>query len=193
MTENPTVYLAGPEVFFPEAVRTAIDDCKKRILADFGLTGWSPSDNVLDLENAPDPAQVIYDANCSLMDRAVALIANLTPFRGPSADAGTVYELGYMLARGKPAVGFSVCATPYNRRVSRHTGATPDRDANGAAIEPFGLCDNLMLDCGLARAGGALIAGAREYRTTGFTPQDCFDEAVFVQAVEHLRSQLDRR
>ena len=31
-----------------------------------------------------------------MMDEADAIIANLTPFRGPSADAGTVYELGYM-------------------------------------------------------------------------------------------------
>ena len=28
--------------------------------------------------------------------QADAIIANLTPFRGPGADAGTVYELGYM-------------------------------------------------------------------------------------------------
>ena len=32
------------------------------------------------------------------MKEADAIIANLTPFRGPSADTGTVYELGYMAA-----------------------------------------------------------------------------------------------
>ena len=36
-----------------------------------------------------------------MMDAADAIIANLTPFRGPGADAGTVYELGYMAGRGK--------------------------------------------------------------------------------------------
>ena len=39
------------------------------------------------------------------MDAADAIIANLTPFRGPSADAGTVYELGYMAGRGKFCLG----------------------------------------------------------------------------------------
>ena len=38
-----------------------------------------------------------------MMDAADAIIANLTPFRGPGADAGTVYELGYMAGRGKLA------------------------------------------------------------------------------------------
>jgi len=28
-------------------------------------------------------------------------VFNLTPFRGPSADAGTVFELGFMYSKGK--------------------------------------------------------------------------------------------
>ena len=40
------------------------------------------------------------------MIAADAIIANLTPFRGPSADAGTVYELGYMAGRGKLCLGY---------------------------------------------------------------------------------------
>ncbi|WP_148861369.1 nucleoside 2-deoxyribosyltransferase [Marinobacter fonticola] len=187
MSHYPTVYLAGPEVFFPEALRIKIDGSKKAILAEFDLEGLSPSDNALDLANAQDPAQLIYDANQALMDRATALIANLTPFRGPSADAGTIYELGYMLAKGKPSVGFSVCAVPYNKRVD----AEAEIDSQGAAIEPFGLCDNLMLDCGLARHGGTLVQGQRAYPATGFMPEDFFDEDVFRRAVRHLRALID--
>ena len=42
------------------------------------------------------------------MDQADVIIANLTPFRGPSADAGTVYELGYMLGKGdRLCLGYS--------------------------------------------------------------------------------------
>ncbi|MDG5499919.1 nucleoside 2-deoxyribosyltransferase [Marinobacter sp. BGYM27] len=186
MSDRPSVYLAGPEVFFPDTLRIHIDERKKAILADVGLQGLSPSDNQLDLENAADPGQLIYDANKQLMDEATALIANLTPFRGPSADAGTIFELGYMIAAGKPSVGFSVCKTPYNQRVKGKDGV----DSNGAAIEPFGLCDNLMLDCGLVRAGGHMVHGARPYLERGFAPEDFFDEALFIRAVQHLRSAL---
>ena len=47
---------------------------------------------------------------------AAALIANLTPFRGPSADAGTIYELGYMRALGRPVFGWSNAAAPFTER-----------------------------------------------------------------------------
>ncbi|MEQ5834966.1 nucleoside 2-deoxyribosyltransferase [Marinobacter sp. NFXS9] len=185
MAPQPSVYLAGPEVFFPAAVRDRIDQRKKALLSEAGLVGLSPSDNAINIEHEADPARAIYDANLTLMEQADGLIANLTPFRGPSADAGTVYELGYMLGQGKPAVGFTVCQTPYNARVEGE-----DTDPNGAAIEPFGLADNLMLDCGLARAGGVMLQGRRAYPPAGFAPADYFDEALFRQAVAHLRKQL---
>lgn len=189
MSDQPTVYLAGPEVFFAEELRIHIDGSKKALLAEFGFEGLAPFDNALDLEKSENPAQLIYDANQALMDRATALIANLTPFRGPSADAGTIYELGYMLAKGKPSVGFSVCGVPYNKRVDTEA----EVDLNGTSIEPFGLCDNLMLDCGLVRNGGTLVQGDRAYPATGFAPEDFFDEEVFRRAVRNLRSQIDRR
>lgn len=178
-----SVYLAGPEVFFPEEIRLAIDRRKKAILEDHGCSGLSPFDNELDLELAENPAQTIYDANLALMEQADGLIANLTPFRGPSADAGTIYELGFMIARGKPAMGFSVCATPYNERVA--SGSKVCRI--GAEIEPFGLCDNLMLDCGLARAGGALVHGNKTFTEGGFKPEAFFDGQIFLEAVLGLR------
>lgn len=178
-----SVYLAGPEVFFPEDIRLAIDQHKKAILEAHGCKGLSPSDNALDLDLAEDPAQTIYDANLALMERADGVIANLTPFRGPSADAGTIYELGFMIARGKPAMGFSVCATPYNDRVQ--PGAKTC--SVGAEIEPFGLCDNLMLDCGLARAGGAVVSGGRAFPKGGFKPGEFFSAEVFLEAVLHFR------
>ena len=53
------------------------------------------------------------------MDAADAIIANLTPFRGPSADAGTVYELGYMAGRGKLCLAYSNDPAVYAERVKR--------------------------------------------------------------------------
>ena len=188
MQEQPRIYLAGPEVFFAESIRLDIDSRKKAILANHGLVGLAPFDSALDPDAVEDPARSIYDANLALMRQASGLIANLTPFRGPSADAGTIYELGYMIASGKAAVGFSTCNTPYNERVS--PGA--HKCSVGAAIEPFGLCDNLMIDCGLARIGGALVHGDQAYPSGGFKPEEFFDETVFLKAVRCLCQQLDQ-
>ena len=61
----------------------------------------------------------IFKGNEAMMDAADAIIANLTPFRGPSADAGTVYELGYMAGRGKLLFAYSNDPAAYPERVAR--------------------------------------------------------------------------
>ena len=64
------------------------------------MTGRYPLDNTIE-RSAADASLQIFKANEAMMDACDAIIANLTPFRGPGADAGTVYELGYMAAQGK--------------------------------------------------------------------------------------------
>lgn len=182
-----TVYLAGPEVFFDTATRESITQQKKALLNQLGLTGLAPMDNEPELSGAlPEQAARIYRSNRELMDRSEAIIANLTPFRGPSADAGTVFEVGYMIALGRAVAGFSVCDTPYHDRVR----AGADHDRNGAAIEPFGLGDNLMIDCGLLAAGGDLFRGTALYADHGFRPSDSFDQDAFLQAAQSIVTQL---
>ena len=75
--------------------RVEIGRRKVEICAHHGLTGLYPLDNAVDLP-ASDASLRIFRGNEAMMDEADAIIANLTPFRGPGADAGTVYELGYM-------------------------------------------------------------------------------------------------
>src|ERR1700759_4635409 len=139
------VYLAGPDVFLPDAVdigRRKVDLC-----ARYGLTGLYPLDNRIDLASATASLD-IFRGNEAMMAEADAIIANLTPFRGPGADAGTVYELGYMAGRGKLCLGYSNDPAPYAERVRRFTEVTSrDRrlvDAAGLTVEDFGLNDNLM-------------------------------------------------
>jgi nucleoside 2-deoxyribosyltransferase len=103
------VYLAGPEVFLPDAVdigRRKVELCTRH-----GLIGLYPLDNAID-HTAKDASLRIFRGNEAMMIEADAMIANLTPFRGPSADAGTVYELGYMAGRGKLCLGYSNHAYP---------------------------------------------------------------------------------
>src|SRR3954451_14617767 len=92
------IYLAGPDVFLPDAV--GIGQRKVEICARHGLTGLYPLDNALDISTRA-ASLAIFKGNEAMMDAADAIIANLTPFRGPGADPGTVYERGYMAGRGR--------------------------------------------------------------------------------------------
>ena len=94
------IYLAGPDVFLHDAVdigRRKVEMCKRH-----GLVGLYPLDNAID-PAAEDASLRIFRGNETMMIEADAIIANLTPFRGPGADAGTVYELGYMAASSASA------------------------------------------------------------------------------------------
>ena len=58
-----------------------------------------------------------------MMEESDIIIANLTPFRGASADAGTLIELGWFLGRGKPAFGYSNTATLFAARSASRNSA----------------------------------------------------------------------
>jgi len=109
------IYLAGPDVFLPDAIE--IGRRKAALCATHGLTGLYPLDNVVDLE-ADDASLRIFHGNEAMMREADAIIANLTPFRGPSADAGTVYEIGYMAGLGKLCLAYSNDPSSYVSRVT---------------------------------------------------------------------------
>ncbi|WP_338663069.1 nucleoside 2-deoxyribosyltransferase [Pararoseomonas sp. SCSIO 73927] len=158
------IYLAGPEVFLPDA--GALADAKRALCARHGATGIFPLDPVHcpAADEAAEEWLAIYLRNETHIRGADALIANLTPFRGPSADAGTVYELGFMRALGRPVAGYANVATPFETRSRAFLGASvrprPDgtwEDAEGLQLEAFGLQDNLMIDGGIRAAGGPLV------------------------------------
>ncbi|MBI0537281.1 nucleoside 2-deoxyribosyltransferase [Roseomonas sp. KE2513] len=161
------IYLAGPEVFLPDA--SALADAKRSICARHGATGIFPTDPVTcpEADAVAEDWLAIYLRNEAHIRRADALIANLTPFRGPSADAGTVYELGFMRALGRPVAGYSNDALPFLERTRGFLGGGARQradgdweDPEGLHIESFGLHDNLMIDGGLRAAGYPLIARA---------------------------------
>ena len=153
------IYLAGPDVFLPDAVE--IGRRKAAICARHGLIGLYPLDNAVDL-TAPDASLAIFKGNEAMMDAADAIIANLTPFRGPSADAGTVYELGYMAGRGKLCFAYSNDPAIYAERVARSFEVTKFAgshliDGDGLTVEDFGLPDNLMMIHTLDLHGARLV------------------------------------
>ena len=101
----PRVYLAGPDIFFPEAPTIARE--RKTLLAALGMEGVFPLDSQAQGESFSNTAFAIFQTNRKLIDSCQALLANVAPFRGPSADVGTAWEIGYACGQGKPVVAYT--------------------------------------------------------------------------------------
>jgi nucleoside 2-deoxyribosyltransferase len=162
------VYLAGPDIFVPDAAGLV---ARKRAICDrHGLTGVSPLDS---WPNEPAAWATLPEwrrialRNEAQIRSADLMIANLTPFRGPSADVGTVYEVAMMRTLGRPVFGYATTSVGFTRRTAslaseKSVVAGVDgslRDSEGLLIEQFGLFDNLMIEAGIVASGGALIVG----------------------------------
>ncbi|KAK2628082.1 hypothetical protein QTJ16_002728 [Diplocarpon rosae] len=162
MNTLPRVYLAGPDVFEPKAIERG--DHLKAICTKYGLAGLFPLDNSI---ATTDPGSIahaaaIRTANMLLIESCDAILANMTPFRGPSMDVGTAYEMGAGAALGKVVVGYTIDGgKPYPEKVRAvHTVKRAEdghlRDEEGMSVEEFGvkeggLVDNLMLSCGIEK------------------------------------------
>lgn len=143
------LYLAGPDVFRPDA-RERGEELKAHCAA-FGFDGLFPLDQDVPAGIA-DPAEQaawIYRANIGLIERADAVLANLDFFRGPEPDSGTCFEVGYAVAKGKPVYGYIPEHGSFAERIRlRHPqaiGADGVLDVRGWFFEEFGLPLNLML------------------------------------------------
>jgi nucleoside 2-deoxyribosyltransferase len=141
------VYLAGPDVFRPDAAAHG-----RRLVAlcqELGFEGVFPLAASLPEGLAPQElARHIYRANVAHIAACDAVVANLDFFRGPEPDSGTCFEVGYAVALGKPVVGYLPEHGSLAERIARrhpHAVGTGLRDAAGWDLEEFGLPLNLML------------------------------------------------
>jgi nucleoside 2-deoxyribosyltransferase len=166
-TSQPRVYLAGPDVFLSSPIERG--EALKAICAKHNLIGCFPFDNELaNLEpHSFGLAHAIRGANMELIKSCDAILANMTPFRGPSMDVGTAYEMGVGAALDKIVVGYTLDGgLGYVDKVHVWAGekklARGDdghlRDVGGMAVEEFnrevggkGLVDNLMMACGIEK------------------------------------------
>lgn len=139
----PRIYLAGPDVFRPDAIERGAR--LKRLCAEHGLEGLYPLDNRLPPGLTPAAAaRWILEANIALLRSADAVLANLEPFRGLEPDSGTVFEVGMAVALGKPVWA---CFDPAGDLRAQVPHGADGRDARGWLVEDFGLPRNLMLAC----------------------------------------------
>src|SRR5262249_15339145 len=160
---SPRVYLAGPDVFLPQP--TAFAARKKALCSAYGFEGVFPLDAEIDGQGISkhELALRISRANEALIRSCQLLIAHVTPFRGPSCDVGTAYEMGFARALGLRVFAYSNVADDFTARSSRSAGARPRADGSledrdQMQIETFGLADNLMLIGAVEDSGGKLVA-----------------------------------
>jgi nucleoside 2-deoxyribosyltransferase len=164
-----TAYLAGPDVFLPNAVAHAAT--KVGICRRAGLRGLPPLND--DAATGLEGWQVIYEKDVAMMEKSDLIIANLTPFGGASADSGTLIEVGWFLGQGKPIFGYSNTSENFESRMRRQLGATQaDFD-----IEGFHLPDNLMI-VGAVRSGGYPIFLPTDGKARGLDALDVFETCV---------------
>ena len=160
----PKVYLAGPEVFRPDAVAYA--QIQRNLCEQYGFVGLHPMDNNLDLgDRSMQTATRIYRADVDQIKACDLIVANCNAFRGVLMDDGTAYELGYANALGKPAYGFIrrlIPAIEFAQTrclfTEREDGRLIDEDGY-ALVDDFGTSINLMMQCGMLDTGGRLVEG----------------------------------
>jgi nucleoside 2-deoxyribosyltransferase len=192
---RPKIYLAGPEVFLRRPHETG--DAKIAICARHGLDGKFPLDSGLDLSGLTvrERGYAIFRANEAMIAGCDALIANMTPFRGPNMDAGTAFEIGFMRALGKPVFGYSNVADLLFDRVAKSDRKGFKRrkiplpgmvfeDSHKLGVEQFGFVDNLMIDAAIHESGATVVTG-KTRRRERYTDLAAF-EACVQQVAERL-------
>ncbi|KZX75714.1 hypothetical protein A3715_16560 [Oleiphilus sp. HI0009] len=160
--ERSTIYLAGPDVFFQDDS----GEIKKQLCHDAGFTPLFPLDNEI---KRADPAPDIFQANIDMIDRCHIVMANITPFRGPSCDLGTAFEIGYARKAGKKVFCYSSDSRELKQRISEDF---PHFLQDGMSIEDFGYIDNLMIGCS--------------------APIDCIDDRDDKAALKAFQCALER-
>lgn len=154
------VYLAGPEVFLPNALEHA--DVQRDLCLKYGFEPLHPMDNAIDLLMCDmQVASRLRRANIAQIEKCDIIVANCNPFRGICIDDGTAYEIGYANALKKKFYGYVKKLESLRERTIRDYPRRYDRpkrrhiDKEGYEIvQDFGTSINLMIEC-----GGRLIKG----------------------------------
>lgn len=137
------IYIAGPDVFLEHAIEEG--ERLKALCAQYGYEGLFPMDNIITGQNSYDIANAIKEANIAMIRSCDIVIANLSPFRGPEPDSGTVWEVGFAQALGKKVLAYSNDSRTLKEKTQAILNlGESTRDKEGLLIEDFGLGHNLM-------------------------------------------------
>jgi nucleoside 2-deoxyribosyltransferase len=154
MKRVASVFLAGPDAWFPDAAaHLARRDTLVRAagLAPVSVRAGAGLDEAGRTEVE---ARLVYADTLAALRGADAVIANLTPWRGVSCDPATAFQAGFAAALGKPVFAWLNVTdeddAELRGRVEAMLGAMPGadgrwRDSDGCEVEDFFLPETLML------------------------------------------------
>ncbi|TGL33411.1 nucleoside 2-deoxyribosyltransferase [Leptospira perdikensis] len=158
-----TIYLAGPEVFLPNALQVLSD--AKVLCESFGYRALTPFDGEITDQIHLAKAKQIFQENISLIEQSDMVIANCNPFRGACVDDGTAFEIGYAYAKGKRVFGYlndkrSLPEIVRSKIPTKSHDSGYAIDEDGFLLnEDFGNSINLMLEFSILGSGGSLVLG----------------------------------
>jgi nucleoside 2-deoxyribosyltransferase len=148
-----SIYLAGPDVGHPDAV--GLIARKRALCSAAGYTPLTPDPEALLAEEQTEvDARRIYADRLTRLKESDAVIADLTPFRGPNCDPAVAFEAGVMAGLVKPVFAYMNVRTEEDAellaRIDDYEGASAEdegvwRDSSGYLIEDYGLPESLML------------------------------------------------
>lgn len=149
-------YIAGSHVFWPKHEQEEFYNTIKFLSEKYSFEALVPKDGDIVADSKAKLAMLIYHKNIEMIKEADLVIADITSFRGVSADAGTIYEIGYARALNKTVVMWTAdnVLCPSLKKASR-SHYVPleyiarvnlmDYNTYGFSVENFGLVDNLMI------------------------------------------------
>lgn len=153
MRRIASIYLAGPDCWFPDAER--LTEHRRGLCQAAGYRGVTGLDAPLTEKVVSEAMARERYANAVAKIRTCdALIANLTPWRGPHCDPATAFACGFASAVGIPVFAYLNVETEeeadQRQRTERVFGCLIDGDGRavdefGCEIEDFGLPESLML------------------------------------------------
>ncbi|MDF2642818.1 MAG: nucleoside 2-deoxyribosyltransferase [Pseudomonas sp.] len=154
--QTPLIYLAGFDVFRPDAVEHG--RYLKALCTAHGLEGMYPFDNEIPQGvSKKQAARLIYSMNVDMLQRCTAVLANLNMFRGLEPDSGTAFEVGMAVALGKPVWAYFDPIASLRELVPHDEQGV---DEQGFLVEDFGLPRNLMLACSWVGCSSTVELGA---------------------------------
>lgn len=107
MFEHESIYIAGPECFYPNGFKIWHWYREQAEIHGFTVTLPNHAPLKLDHEDLRKNADEIF-ANCAnTMNASTVIIANLEAFRGSEPDGGTVFEIGMAFAKGAKCYGYT--------------------------------------------------------------------------------------
>lgn len=155
MPRIDSVYLTGPHRFHPDAPRLrAAQDALCAAAGVAPLRSAAADPDLSGTENGELRARTIYTETAARLRAADAVVADLSPWRGPGPEAGAAFEAGFAAALGKPVCAYANLEDEDEaellERVRAHVGGAPDahgawRDPDGLLIEDLGLPETAML------------------------------------------------